>query len=317
MKILGLHLFLIIFFITYMTSAYGYKFSIYTDETNNKKADEVINAFKTTYPFNQFSLEFEVKKVEPSKLNCAPRLGIDRLLGCDTEDIARDAAKRGVDQVFIVKDSPKYGGSGGGIPVMSSSSPTSMLIHEYLHTLGLCDEYEYSKEEASIYCVANGANLALINPDPKGYKSDSEARSKHMGNIPWAGIIKPQTLITNIPNLGTASVDHSTLATPNSGNSVSPLVSVVGLYRGKTCDNAVIPKVSWNPGREASIMQYLEAGIGAGNEQIVARILDSKGVPRKLNAPPPLSKSINDSNRESKPVENLEISNAASGSIPR
>jgi hypothetical protein len=265
-----------------ISNAHAYKMTIYTDQPDKDSADKVISTFKKTYPFNQFQIDFEVRLLKPEELKCAPLYGISRLLGCDTLNIARESAMKGVDQAMIIKHTPVYGGSGGAIPVMSSSSPPSTLVHEYLHTLGLCDEYEYAVTEADKYCMSGGPNMAMIAPDPKGYPSDADARSKHMGQIPWASLIKSTTKISRPPFLGTGSVNHSALSSSNSSNEPNKMNSAIGLYEGKTCKNALIShRVSWQPGQEATIMEYLEAGLGAANEQIVAKILDAKGVKRK------------------------------------
>ena len=276
MKYVSLFLYLLI------SNAHAYKIMIYTDQADKASANEVISTFKKTYPFNQFQIDFDVRLLKPEELKCAPLYGIARLLGCDTLNIARESAVRGVDQAMIIKHSSDYGGSGGAIPVMSSSSPALTLSHEYLHTLGLCDEYEYAVTEADKYCMLGGPNMAIIDPDPKGYPSDADARNKHMRQIPWASLIKPTTKISRPPFLGTGTVNHSAMSSVNSSNEPNKLNSVIGLYEGKTCKNALVThRVSWQPGQEATIMEYLEAGLGAANEQIVAKILDSKGVKRK------------------------------------
>jgi hypothetical protein len=268
----------------FISNAFAYKMTIYTDQPDQKSANDVLSTFKKTYPFNQFEIDLEIKVVKPEDLKCAPMHGIARLLGCDSLNIAADAGKRGVDQALIIKNSPQYGGSGGAIPVMSSSSPPSTIIHEYLHTLGLCDEYEYSVREADYYCSVGGANMVLIAPDPKGYFSDADARAKHMGQIPWSSLIKSTTPISRPPSLGTGIVNHSVYAIPNTASEPNKLNSAVGLYEGKTCKNAVLSKnISWQPGGEASIMEFLDAGLGSANEQIVAKILESKGVRRKAS----------------------------------
>ena len=278
MKVLAL---LSLFFIS---NAFAYKMTIYTDQPDQKSANDVLSTFKKTYPFNQFEIDLEIKVVKPEDLKCAPMHGIARLLGCDSLNIAADAGRRGVDQAIIIKHSPEYGGSGGAIPVMSSSSPPSTIIHEYLHTLGLCDEYEYSASEADYYCSRGGANMVLIAPDPNGYFRDADARTKHMGQIPWSSLIKSTTPISRPPSLGTGIVNHSIYASPNTTSEPNKINSAVGLYEGKTCKNAAISKkISWQAGGEATIMEFLDAGLGAANEQIVAKILESKGVRRKVS----------------------------------
>jgi hypothetical protein len=290
-------------------SALAYKMTIYTDQPDGAKAEEVINTFKRTFPFNKFEIEYEVKKVSADQLNCAPqRLTkpdgtvevINRALACNSANIAHDAAANGSDQAIIVKNVEEYGGSGGSIPVMSAGSDPRMMLHEYLHTLGLCDEYAYAANEASFYCSNAGPNMTFIEPNPVGYVSDGAAKGEHGGQIPWNEFIKPSTPITNgsAPlSLGTGQVNHEMNSAVNSSQSVVSLGSVIGLYEGNTCKNMTPPKKTWQPGREASIMEFLAAGLGAGNEMMVAKILESRGVRRKIETPAPAPVSLNDNSR--------------------
>lgn len=280
---------LLIFLFLYISNAFAYKIVIYTDQDGQAKAKEVQNTFRKTYPFNQFELDIEIKSVPASDLNCNSRYGIARDIGCDSAKIRLESTFKGIDQVFIVKESAVYGGSGGSIPVITSSSPSSMILHEYLHTLGFRDEYMYAASEADKFCGDTdiGPNLVIIKPNPKGYKSDEDARLQHMGQIPWSGSIKNGTPITNNGGsaLGTGNVSSSVYATPNNTNSPSTFGSAIGLYLGKTCRNANPFKATWQPGREASIMEFIEAGLGAGNEVTVDKILETRGAKRKAIVP--------------------------------
>ncbi len=306
-----------------ISSAFAYKISIYTDQPDEVKARDVLNSFKTTYPFSQFEIEIEIKSVASASLNCGPRLGNDRLIGCDTQDITREAASRGVDQVLVVKDNPNYGGSGGSVAVITSISPSTMMLHEYLHTLGLRDEYEYKASEAVNYCSDSysGPNMAMIEPNPDGYANDGAARGQHMGQVPWGEFIKNETLITNNggTKLGTGMVNPNVHATPNNTNSPGRLGSAIGLYEGRTCKNANPPKATWQPGREASIMEFLDAGLGAGNEAMVAKILESRGVRRKEAPPESVSTAVNSSiRRSSKPLDqNPEVNSESPRNIAK
>jgi hypothetical protein len=310
--------FLVLLNLLFISNAFAYKMTIYTDQPDQTSANEVISTFKKTYPFNQFDMDFEVKVLSQSELKCAPINGIARLLGCDSTNVARDAGRRGVDQALIIKHSSEYGGSGGAIPVMSSGSPPATIIHEYLHTLGLCDEYEYSASEADYYCMSGGANMVLIQPDPKGYFSDSDARSKHMGQIPWGSLIKSTTPISRPPFLGTAQVNFSTQSSWNNSSNPNKLNSAIGLYEGKTCKNATInKKVSWLPGGESSIMEKLSAGLGSANEQIVAKILASKGVRRKVAGAIPNPSVVDSNSPVNKSDKPTDKENSDHGTVTR
>jgi hypothetical protein len=287
-------------------TVYAYKISVYTDQADQSKAQEVINTFKATYPFNQYDIEYEVKPVQASELNCRADAAIARLPVCDTHNIVLDANSRNVNQAIIIKDNPVYGGSGGVIPVVTSASPARVAVHEYMHTLGLSDEYEYSPSEAVTYCNGRTTdNMAVIAPNPNGYPNDSAARSQHMGQIPWAEFIKGETKITHSSEtqLGTDTINHEMYATPNATRASSRMGSVVGLYEGYTCKNAVPPMATWQPGREATIMEFTAAGLGAGNEMMVAKALESRGVRKKEAAAEETSTAINNENRNNKPYD--------------
>lgn len=271
-----------------MSSAHAYKYVIYTDDETTDKAHEVSEMIKTTYPFSKFNIEVEIVKVSPEELECGSRRGIDRLVMCDNmEEIQKRAMMAGGDQAMIIKASSQYGGSsqvGGGVPVMTTAGSKRVMLHEYLHTLGLCDEYEYPENEATIYCSrTERANVVFIDPlDP--YATDSMARARHMGQIPWASDINTTTPITNTDGtrLGTGDVNFSKKAAPNTTNMAQSLSEPTGLYKGKICNKAIPKRVSWHPGGGATIMENTEAGLGAPLEKIVEKMLISKGVKKKL-----------------------------------
>ncbi len=202
----------LIFLVT--PEVYALKYTIYTDEPDGKKAHEVIKEMKSTYPFTVFNVEFEVLKVPASQLDCSSKMGIDRLVSCETDQLVKDAAKRGSDQVMIVKDLDKWGGSAaeGGVPVITTGTSARAMIHEYMHVLGLCDEYEYKPSEADIYCNENSRdrpNLTIIAPLPQGYASDDFAIfqtsislkfPKHLKSKNKDSIIWKSSLPTSVTN---------------------------------------------------------------------------------------------------------------------
>lgn len=290
----------ILFLLLTSSPIYAYKFSIYTDQADKSKAQAVIEKLSTTYPFNQFDIEYDIVQVPASDLDCAPLNGIERAMACKSENIASRVAARGVDQAMIIKDHPNYGGTGGNIPVMTSSSPVEVAVHEYLHALGLCDEYKYAASETEFYCKENGAglNMVFIEPNPGGYASDADARTQHMGGIPWAGAIKDTTLITHGNELGTGTVSIGILSTPNNTSEPSSVGSAIGLYEGMTCKEATPPKKTWQPGGETTIMDKLDAGLGAGNEYLVAKALASRGAQKKITVAESLPLAVNDLKRE-------------------
>ena len=268
-------------------SAHAYKYVIYTDETVTKKSEEVAEMMKSTYPFNKFDIEVEIVHVSPDELDCGSTHGIDRLVSCkNSNKIQALAAKRGGDQAMIVKNISKWGGSssvGGGVPVITTGTSSKAMLHEYMHTLGLCDEYEYSPSEAEIYCEKERMrpNLVFITPLPS-YGSDPEAKGLHGGSIPWNSDILPTTPITTAGQLGTGVVDFKKQAPLNNSTMAMVLSEPTGLYRGQVCNQAKPPRYSWQPGGSSTVMNNVYAGLGAPLERIVERLLISKGVDKKL-----------------------------------
>ena len=299
MRLLGCLVFLL------SLSAHAYTIAVYTDETDPKKAQEVIAEFKKTYPFSALDITYNVVTIPSDELSCHRVPEVERNIQCDSANISLRAAALGIDQAFIVKEDPGYGGSGGSIPVITTKSPARTLLHEYLHTIGFSDVYPYETAEvANIYCKDNGGeNVAFIDPNPAGYKNDGDARSQHMGAIPWSGSIAGSTLIThnNQTELGTDALATLSPEKVNNTGKRSELGSVVGLYEGNTCEKATPPRKSWQPGRYTSIMEVLDAGLGAGNEDSVMRILRSRGV-ALLNPPAESSGSSQSSSKSSSTI---------------
>lgn len=269
-------------------SAHAYKFVIYTDEAVTNKSQEVAELMKNTYPFNKFNVEVEIVRVPSEELDCDSTNGIDRLVTCKgTDGIQAKTMRRGGDQAMIIKNMPKWGGSsavGGGVPVITTGTDSRAMLHEYMHTLGLCDEYEYKASEAETYCKdeKSNPNLTFITPRPS-YGGDAEARSIHSSQIPWYGDILPSTMITSASALGTGQVNFGKKAPINTTTMGMVLDEQTGLYQGKVCNQARPPRASWHPGSASTVMNDVGAGLGAPLEKIVERIMASKGARKKMN----------------------------------
>ena len=283
-------------FLLMMSEAHAVKFVIYTDQTDMSKANAVAETMKNTYPFNKNKVEFEVHLLKPDELDCGSRMKnekgeiMQRTVTCDnTEKLNELTAKKGADQAMIVKNLDYHGGSSyeGGIPVMTTGSDPRVMLHEYMHTLGLCDEYEYPAEEANIYCsnMVKKPNAVVIEPLPY-YSSDTHARREHMFDIPWYSGILETTKITSGSNLGTG-VAGNDKEVPNNSDIPAVLSEPIGLYQGKTCKNASPVKKTWLPGGRKTVMDDYEAGLGAAMEQKVDEILRSKGAQPKMEVTPP------------------------------
>ena len=271
-------------------SAEAKKFVIFTDQKDGAKAEEVKQEFLKTYPFSTYRIEFEIVVLKPEELDCKSMYNIERNMGCENSDKLQERAiAMGGDQAMIIKDVDKHGGSGGGVPVMTTKSPPNLMLHEYLHTLGLCDEYEYKKGESGNYCSGSIATPNMVILDVQSYYgSDPFARRTHMWDIPWFKKIEDRTPITNSggKQLGTGTVDSNTKAGVNYSDSPSALSEPIGLYEGKTCRQYGASVRTWQPGGTATIMDVLEAGLGGPMEIVVDDILKSRGFKKKLDKTP-------------------------------
>ena len=277
MKVLALAL---VFFTQIFSHALAqYKYVIYTDQNPSTKANEVKNLMKGMPPFSEMNMQIEIRQMSTQDLGCAPTPGIDRLVVCNNDTINQRAASEGFDQPLVVSSSSNYGGSGGSVPVITTADnvPASMMVHEYMHTLGFCDEYVYSAQDLATYdyCatqfVSNKPNLVQITPDADGYANDQEARSQHGGQIPWFSHILPSTAIAS-----------STLGTPSLGS------QIIGLFPSEMCKNSPNNVHLWKPGSAATIMDLPSAPLGP-LEPILRDALMSVGLRPKgssVNPPP-------------------------------
>ena len=158
--------------------------------------------------------------------------------------------------VIVVKDDPRYGGSGGPSPVITSGSPAAMALHELLHQLGFADEYSYLNAcEADLYCPPGGDdtisrsgfgshpttafNVAVFSED-KSYSSSEDVRRKHNKQIHWVNFIDKTTeLLTN-------------------GKVGTPRPGLIGIYRAGVCDKASSLTPTWASVSEPTIMRTLK-----------------------------------------------------------
>ncbi len=254
-----------------------YRYVIYTDEPSGQKAQEVAHYFRNTTPFNEFDIEIVVKQMSSEELKCGSYPGIERLVTCDERTIQRKAMSEDFDQAFVVSDRDYYGGSGGQVPVITSSrrTPITMISHEYMHLLGFCDEYEFSEAEADYYCseesLRNKVNAVEITPKESGYSSDQEARGSHSGQIPWYGEI-----------LGTTPISAGTLGSPANH------AADIGLFENNSCKKAKRKVHLWRPGGGSNIMHDLTAPV-APYENLLRQALASAGLQRRPSPPPPIS----------------------------
>lgn len=237
---------------------FSFRYVIYTDQLPPTKAREVVEYFETTVPFSEFEMDIEIQLMTSEEMNCRPSNGIERLIVCDTVHLHNESFMNNFDQAFVVSDNPVWGGSGGLIPTMTTSEqmPVSVMGHEYMHRLGFHDEYQYSPEEAEMFCTesvlnALDMNVVLIEPLESGYAGNAHARAEHMSEIPWAGYIENDTLIAT-----------STLGNPAEHG------DRLGLFPALTCSRLTPAVHGWKAGGVQTLMESLYAPIGPYEEML-------------------------------------------------
>jgi hypothetical protein len=233
--------------------------------------------FQNTVPFNEFELEFEVRQMPTEDLDCSRTYPeVPRIIECDTGHIMTSTFTDGFDQAMVVSDIEGYGGAAGTIPVISSSSPSGTMLHEYMHVLGFCDEYHYlNQQEADLYCRPSNfrryINATVIEPLEGGYSGDEHARSEHADDIPWYSHISSETPIAT-SELGTPAGDMS-------------LRNELGLFESATCEHATEQFSLWKPGSRDNIMRDVSLSIG-NYAPIVREALQSLLTNSAANAEP-------------------------------
>lgn len=235
---------------------------ITTDQDSGQRANEVRRYLLRTPPFSQMeNLEVKVVKVNNSRdLSCAGGAhGIDRLVTCRSSELASLALQHGADRLVHITSNIKYGGSGGQFAVANSGLPNAMVMHELLHTLGLCDEYKYSAADAQIYCphIKTAANVAVFKSVPP-YASDEVAKRQHGSDIPWFGQIERTTPIVTGTQLGTPNPDK------------------IGVFAAGVCSEAKPPVETWKPGSKSTVMGDFTDHVPRGVWNSVAQRLGTR-----------------------------------------
>ncbi|MBD64676.1 MAG: hypothetical protein CME62_05690 [Halobacteriovoraceae bacterium] len=288
-----------IFLFSTLCFAGAKKFVIYTDEPDQTRAQELVQYLQNNPPLSYYNIEYTIEAATSQTLGCSSSDGIARLIVCETERINRMAVRGGHDQAMVVANIDRHGGSGGSVPVMTKAAPNSTMVHEYLHTLGFCDEYEYDQYEAGVYCTRdyfeNAHNLALIEPLSGGYNNDSHARSEHNNEIPWYSVIANTTPISTGRSLGTP------------GNSAG--AEVIGLFQAVTCnDKAQMRGKVWKPTSGASIMENLSVSSESLNP-LITSVLEAQGFERREGVELPEVTVINEVDFDEPETSNIQTQN--------
>ncbi len=233
------------------------------DENSTQSAEAYRNYILEQRPFNRLrpeDLVVEIQTAPAAEMGCSnPGTTNNRLIECDKSYLR--GLKRGARaSIAVAFTSTATGGSGGEIPIATSNFenyPISTMFHEMLHAYGFADEYQYKTEqERSAFCSPPRRlpNIAYFNDEPP-YATDSDARSRHSGQIPWFGNIGADVLITHGTDLGTTAVPHTESGT-----------QTAGLYAGGPCS---LWMKSWRPYQGSIMREYRDDTIYPLYEKII------------------------------------------------
>jgi hypothetical protein len=276
--------------------AKSYAIAIYTDQPEPTKAKEVIKLFESIYPFNRYAIDYKIVSVAPDFLKCKPYAAGSRVVTCITGNVKAQAAENGFDLAFVVKNMDGYGGSGGGwhpqkreIPVITTSTPAMAMLHEYLHFIGLDDEYVHpTADEAESYCFSVGGENSRMASFVLPNNSDLDpalSYNEQVRFVPWSSLIKDSTFaamsdIRDYKNNSSAGSGARTKSKypVNFSDEPTRAITPIGLYLSSACLRSARGTAYWIPSAEISIMEDTSAGLGPAIEYLVERLLQLEGV---------------------------------------
>ncbi len=256
-----------------------YKIVILTDADAKVRAEEFKTYLGTKPPFNKMGdkLVIELVTMPAEEMNCANNMpNSPRIIRCNTKNLASEQAKANAN-FSVAFTSKGSGGAGGGIPIASLDYPIQTMFHEMLHTYGFADEYSYSAEEQTVYCMnpKSRANVVYFKDDPS-YADDPAARTRHNAEVPWMGGIEPAKLI----------ISGSALGSPEEG----PVGSQnLGIFRGGSCDNAKLP--GWRPYGNSIMRGYEDDTIYPFYEKVIVKNIEG-AIGYKMELSPPAVKCL-------------------------
>jgi hypothetical protein len=208
---------------------------------------------------DRIGLAIDAKRELPFTCKETPKP--QRLIDCDTPKarafLSALKQDRGAEFALVIKNDPRYGGSGGLNPVITTGSPELMAIHEFMHRLGFADEYEFTTDcEADLYCVDSAKDQDVPSNSGYGnlpgwsfnvprfnsldsYDSNKVARRAHGKLVPWLPLISRDTLL----------VTGRTLGSPESVR--------FGLHRAVVCNKATERSDTWRAENADNVMHSL------------------------------------------------------------
>ena len=251
-----------------------YRIAILYDPGAKDYASSMRDAILAAEPFKglQGQLDIQLVAADADKLKCQGGcLGIDRVICCDDAAAALIASPLAPEKILIATSAAE-GGAAGSIGVVGKGYPAQTALHEMIHTFGFDDEYEYSLDEAKVYCCIptdkikcldhQSTNVACFKPR-SSYLSDVEAKKLHGGDFGWSPYVENPTLITHGDQLGTVSsypAEKAALFPGGSCNKVSPCFKP---YLGPTIMESVSELVPNIPlYHQAKILKAMEAERG-------------------------------------------------------
>ena len=205
------------------------------------------------------------------------------------------------DQVFMVVNSTKYGGSGGWIATSSvHSSAGEIAIHEIGHSFGdLRDEYwagaQYALEKANMSRTSNPNTVRWKNwvgtddvgvyeyPSPGNgwYKPHQGCKMQYLG-FPFCGVCK-ETITEKVLSLTEPIIDYSPL-----NDSIVSLDDSVLFNINLLAPNPNTISVEWKldeqPIKESASLHLGNQDVPMGKSKLEAVVFDETDFSRKDNA---------------------------------
>ena len=228
---------------------------------SNLRSEDALAYFESVDRLSRIHSNAKNLKADPTPASCVGEKAKPvRLITCDTPKARRYLggvkAAHGADFVLVVLNLNRYGGSGGVYPVITTGSPATMMVHEFMHQLGFADEYAYLNAcEADTYCDLQAGdtksksgygslpgtsfNVALFNSF-NSYIDDQDVKNRHATSIPWVNSIATTTPLQVSGKIGTPSS-----------------LGKVGLYQTIVCERASRRLDTWQSVPQSTIMKAL------------------------------------------------------------
>ena len=201
-----------------------YRMGLISDPGSEESAKLFIRNISESEPFkflienDYLEISQEPVRLSKEELGCRNNVnGIKRLARCSFANFDNSAILKkrksitaNYDLMPIIADVEGAGGGGGKHPVFDRNFPTTVMLHEILHSMGFADEYVYTKKEAEIYCTPEAlekskkVNSAHLVNDGKimenHFQNQTLAQDACVKFIPWCqeAIKQGNTVVSDV-----------------------------------------------------------------------------------------------------------------------